>query len=120
MHLTNSVYLAADALTQESILGNLKGFLDIVTYVGIGLAVVVGVIALVISLVAGERTKDTWYGRAKIAIVVCILIALFPQIIKMVLHMIGKDDYYKMQGMIAPHVQRLSMAVSMIKDKFIG
>lgn len=80
MHLTNSVYLAADALTQESILGSLKGFLDIVTYVGIGLAVVVGVIALVISLVAGERTKETWYGRAKIAIVVCILIALFPQI----------------------------------------
>ncbi|MDG4957485.1 hypothetical protein [Lactococcus lactis] len=120
MHLTNSVYLAADALTQDSILDKVKTAMDITSYVGVGLSVLVGVVALVISLVASERQKEQWYGRAKMAVFICVCIVLFPQIVKMALHIIGKDDYYKMQGMIAPHVQRLSMAVSMIKDKFIG
>lgn len=89
-------------VTQESILQNIQTAINFAMIIGIAIAVISAIVALVISLVAGERTKETWYGRCKTAFVIAVFIVLIPGLVKMVLTMIGQSDKYQLpSGSIA-------------------
>lgn len=89
-------------VTQESLLQNIQTGINFLMIIGIAIAVIAAIAALVISLVAGERTKETWYGRCKMAFVVGMAIVLIPGFFKLVLTMIGQEDKYQLpSGAIA-------------------
>lgn len=89
-------------VTQESLLQNIQTGINFLMIIGIAIAVISAIAVLVISLVAGERTKETWYGRCKMAFVIGVLIVLIPGLFKLVLGMVGQSDKYQLpSGSIA-------------------
>lgn len=112
-------YLAT-TVSQESILQIIQKVINFLIIVGIALAVAAAILALVISLTAGQQTKDTWYSRCKGAFVVGVFIALIPGAFKLVLGWIGAGDKYKLEGLGKEVVTQLTISVSSVFDKFIG
>lgn len=99
MKITDSIVLADAAINQDTIITTVGNILSIVQIVGIGVIVLSAVAALVISVAASERSKDTWYGRAKIAFVIAVLVVTIPQLIKWLLNILGQGDKYKLNAL---------------------
>lgn len=101
-------------VTQESLLQNIQTGINFLMIIGIAIAVISAIAVLVISLVAGERTKETWYGRCKMAFVIGVLIVLIPGLFKLVLNMVGQSDKYQLpSGSIA--LQAFTSHLSLLK-----
>ncbi|MCL2113250.1 MAG: hypothetical protein FWH31_04795 [Streptococcaceae bacterium] len=100
MKITDAMLLADAAINQDTILTTIGNLIGIAQVIGIGAAVLSAIAAVIISLFASERSKDTWYGRAKIAFVISALVVLIPQLIKWLLDLLGQGDKYKLNTMI--------------------
>lgn len=99
MKITDSIVLADAAINQDTILTTIGNLLSIAQVVGIACVVLSAVAALIISVAASERSKDTWYGRAKIAFVIAVLVVTVPQLIKWLLTLLGQGDKYKLNAL---------------------
>lgn len=106
-------------VTQESLLQNIQTIIDFLIIIGIAIAVLSAIAALVISFFASERTKETWYGRCKIAFVIGVAIVLIPGLFKLVLSWFGAEDKFKLPTASAVpfHVQAQSLASSILEFK---
>lgn len=103
-------------VTQESILQIIQNILNFAMVVGIGVAVLSAVVALIISFFAGERTKETWYGNCKKAFVIGVLIVLIPAIFKLVLDWVGQGDKYQLpSGAITLPLRSIGSNILMMK-----
>ena len=103
-------------VTQETLLQNIQTGINFLMIIGIAVVVISAIAALVISLVAGERTKETWYGRCKMALVIGVIIVLLPGIVKLVLQMVGQEDKYQLpSGSIALPVRSIASDILMMK-----
>ncbi|RZI47894.1 hypothetical protein [Lactococcus kimchii] len=98
MNISNSFVLADAAINQDTIVSKVGDLLSIIQVVGIAVIVLSAVAALVISVAASERSKDTWYGRAKIAFVIAVLVVTIPQLVKWLLDILGQGDKYKLNA----------------------
>ena len=105
-------------VTQQSILQNIQTIINFLIIIGVALGVVSAIAALVISLVAGERTKETWYGRCKIAFVIGVLIVLIPSLFKLVLSWFGQSDKYQLQGLGKHIKESIDYASILISQPF--
>lgn len=83
-------------VTQESVLQIIQNIINFLMIVGIGVAVLSAIVALVLSFFAGERTKESWYGNCKKAFVIGVLIVLIPGLFKLVLDWVGQGDKYQL------------------------
>lgn len=103
-------------VTQESILQIIQNILNFAMVVGIGVAVLSAVVALIVSFFAGERTKETWYGNCKKAFVIGVLIVLIPALFKLVLDWVGQGDKYQLpSGFITLPLRSIASDILMMK-----
>ncbi|GAB7391176.1 hypothetical protein [Lactococcus garvieae] len=103
-------------ITQESILQIIQNIINFAMIVGIAVAVLSAIVALVISFFAGERTKETWYGYCKKAFVVGVLIVLIPGLFKLVLDWVGQGDKYQLpSGSITLPLRSIASDILMMK-----
>ncbi|AYG02046.1 hypothetical protein [Lactococcus allomyrinae] len=98
MKTTDAILLADTAINQETILTTIGDFIGIAQVIGIAVAALAAIAAVIISLFASERNKDTWYGRAKMVFVIAALIVTIPQLIKWLLDLLGQGDKYKLNA----------------------
>ncbi|MDT2882394.1 hypothetical protein [Lactococcus lactis] len=99
MKITDSIVLAEAAINQDSIITLIGNLIVIAQVIGVAVAVLSAIFGVILSLFASERTKETWYGRAKMAFVIAALVAAIPQLIKWMLTVLGYGDKYKLNAL---------------------